>query len=277
MLAAAVHAQAEPQAPASSPPSPPTQSVPPAAPASAASAAEWHGAVGVTGTLRTGRLGGGGSGVKFEPAFYLRYGRLTITNASGFVARRTDDVVRGLGLDMVNSDRVRVGVSLRYDAGRKESSNSGLAGLGDIPSTVRARVTANLRLNGAWRLGAAWNFDLRNRNGNFGDFSGGWDHALGEDTTMTLGASLVLADGHHMQTYYGITPEQAARSVYPVFNARGGLRDGSLFANLRHDIGDEWTLLAGSSVSRRLASAAASPLSQTPWSWSVNAAAGWRF
>jgi outer membrane scaffolding protein for murein synthesis (MipA/OmpV family) len=270
-LAPAAHADDDPPPPMPGPPAP-------AAPASAASAPAWHGAIGVTGVLRTGRLGGGGSGLKLEPAFYLRYGRLTITNASGFVARRTDDVVRGLGLDMVNGDRVRIGVSLRYDSGRKESSNTGLTGLGDIPSTVRARLTANLRLNGPWRLGASWNFDLRNRvGGTFGDITGGWDLPLGVDTSMNLGASLTLADGRHMQAYYGITPEQSARSVYPVFNAHGGLRDGSVFANFRHDVGDDWTLLAGTSVSRRLGSAAASPLSLSPWSWGVNAAAGWRF
>jgi outer membrane scaffolding protein for murein synthesis (MipA/OmpV family) len=228
--------------------------------------------------LRTGRLGGGGNSLRLEPAVYLRYGRLTITNASGFVTRRTDDVARGLGLDLVNGDTVRASASLRYDTGRKESSNSGLAGVGNIPSTVRARLAANLRLNGPWRLGASWNFDLRDRvGGNYGDVTGSWEHALGTHSTVSLGASLVLADSRHMQAYYGITPAQSARSGYPVFQAHGGLRDGNLFANLRRDIGDDWTLLGGAAVSRRLASAAASPLSRKPWAWGLNAAAGWRF
>ena len=49
---------------------------------------------------------------KIRPALFLRYGRFTITNASGFVTRRSDDVVRGLGIAFANDERLRVNLAL---------------------------------------------------------------------------------------------------------------------------------------------------------------------
>ena len=74
---------------------------------------------------------------------FVRYGRFTITNSSGFVTRRADDVVRGLGFDALRSEQVRVSLALRFDAGRSEGTSDALKGQGDIKPTVRARAAAS--------------------------------------------------------------------------------------------------------------------------------------
>ena len=253
----------------------------PAASASASAAAKrngWEGVVGVTANLHSGRLGDGSTVFKLRPAFYLRYGRLTITNTSGFVSRRTEDVVRGLGVDLLNSDRVSLGVALRYDGGRPQKSNDAYKGLGNIKPTLRVRLLASRRLDGPWRMGASWNVDTLGRGGGgFGDLSLGWEHPLSPDTTLTVGSSLNIGDRRYMQTYFGISPAQSLTSVYAPYNVRAGVRDIGTAATLRHDIGSDWTLLASAGVSRRLGQAAASPLTRNPNGWGLSAAAGWRF
>ena len=94
--------------------------------------------------------------VKLTPGLFIRYGRFTVSNVSGLVTRRADDVVRGLGVDLVRSDQVRVSLALRFDAGRSESTSTALKGQGDIKPTVRTRAALTWKLDESWRLGAAW-------------------------------------------------------------------------------------------------------------------------
>jgi MipA family protein len=255
----------EPESPPEPPPPPPPKT-------------EWEGAIGLTASYRPEYSGADKQITKLTPALFLRYGRFTITNASGFVTRRADDVVRGLGLDMVRSDRVRLNISLRFDRGRSEGSSEALAGLGDIRQTVRVRTAASWRLDGPWRLGASWSFDLLGRGGgNLGDVSGGWEHKLAPHTTLGVGATLALAGDRYLQSYYGISEEQAARSGYPVYTPKAGLRDVAVSANLRHDFNADWIGLAGIGAARLLGPAAASPLTTRRDSWSISAGLARRF
>lgn len=241
-------------------------------------ATAWEGAIGLNTQYRPEYQGAERNIFKVTPALFLRYGRFTITNASGFVTRRADDVVRGLGLDMVRNDKLRVNAALRFDAGRSEGSSGALAGVGDIKPTVRARFGATWQLEGPWRLGASWSIDAFGRGGgNFGDVNAAWDHRLGPATVMTLGGSVSVAGDRYMQTYYGISEAQAERTHYRVYEPSAGLRDIALFANLRHDIGHDWTILAGAGATRLLGPAADSPLTVRPFGWGVNAGAAWRF
>ena len=260
---------------------------PPAAPQTAASAAsaaapspasDFDGTIGLTGAYRPRYPGAPKQGFHGTPGFYLRWGRYTITNASGFAPRRSEDVVRGLGVEVLQSDRIGVSFSLRYDSGRRENSSPAYAGLGNIHSTLRARVAVSYDLRVPWRLGASWNVDAAGRgNGGVGDISGGWDRHLGERTTLSVGSSLSFGDARYMQAYYGITDAQSARSVYPAYRADAGLRDIGISAGLRRDIARDWVALAGIGATRLLGSAATSPITRDRNGWGVNAGLGWRF
>ena len=254
------------------------QAADPETPLAAADESAWEGAIGATLSHRPEYSGATSQVTKLTPALFLRYGRFTITNASGFVTRRADDVVRGLGLDLVRSERVRLGVSLRFDAGRSESRSAALRGLGDVKPTVRVRANAGVKLDGPWRMGASWSVDAFGRGGgNVGDIGGAWEQSVAPDTTLTLGTSLSLAGDRYMQTYFGINQAQASRTGYPVYTPSAGLRDLSLFANVRHDLGADWILLGGASVTRLLGPAAASPLTTNRSNWGLNAGIARRF
>ena len=238
----------------------------------------WEGAIGFTMGYRPEYTGASRSIVKLTPALFLRYGRFTITNASGFVTRRADDVVRGLGLDFVNADRLRVNLALRVDAGRSESSSASFAGLGDIKPTVRARLNLGWRLDGPWRLGAAWSADAFGRGGgHFGDVGLGWERRFSPVTTLTAGLSLSAAGDRYMQTYYGISAEQAARSGYPEYKPRAGLRDIVATVGFRTDLGRDWILLAGAGATHLIGPAARSPLTASRNGWGINGGLAWRF
>jgi len=124
LLAGATALAAEEPAPAEAPA--------PAAPAPEPASAEpakffdwkWEGAIGPIVSLSPEYSGSAARKVSVVPGFYLRYGRISISNASGFVTRRSnDDILRGLGLDMVRNNRVRVNLALRIDNGRRSSGS----------------------------------------------------------------------------------------------------------------------------------------------------------
>jgi MipA family protein len=257
-------AQTEPPAPASTP-----------TPAARA----WEGAVGLIAAYRPEYAGAARRKAKLTPAVFLRYGRLTITNASGFATRRADDVARGLALDVINTETVRLGASLRLDNGRREATSANLKGLGDIKPTVRARVSATWRVQGPWRLGASWNADLLGRGGGYlGDISAGWEQRLSPHTTLGASTTLNLGGARYMQTFYGVTPEQAQRNgSYAPYKPGAGVRDVSFAFNARHDLSADWILIGGAGASRLLGPAAQSPLAKERDGWGVSAGFAWRF
>jgi outer membrane scaffolding protein for murein synthesis (MipA/OmpV family) len=238
----------------------------------------WEGAFGLTTSYRPEYSGAARQIFKVSPALFLRYGRFTITNASGFVTRRADDVMRGLGMDMVRSDAVRVNLALRVDQGRGEDTSEALRGMGNIRATIRTRMAASWRLQGPWRTGASWSVDIAGRGGGqFGDIGGGWEQRIAPDTVLNIGGGLSFGNGRYMQNFFGVTAEQAARTGYPVYVPGAGLRDASAAINLRHDFGTEWTALAGASTTRLLGAAAASPLTGRKGTWGLSAGLARRF
>jgi outer membrane scaffolding protein for murein synthesis (MipA/OmpV family) len=118
-------------------------------------APKWEGAMGVNLSTRPKYAGAQDRIDKVSPVLFLRYGRFTITHASGFVTRCADDVVRGLGADLVNNPHLRVNLARRFDNGRSESDSGALAGLGDIKPTVRARLNMGWRFEHGLRAGAS--------------------------------------------------------------------------------------------------------------------------
>ena len=250
----------------------------PEGPAVLPEASKFEGVYGLTLGYRPEYSGSSKQVVKLTPGLFIRYGRFTLSNVSGFVTRRADDVVRGLGVDLLSSDRVRVSLALRYDGGRAEATSTALKGQGDIKPTVRTRAAVSWKYDGPWRLGASWSVDALGRGGgNFGDVSVGWEHPFEHGSVLSLGTSLSLAGDRYMQSYYGISPEQAARSGRAPYTPDAGLRDLSVYANLRRDLGPDWTVLAGASATHLLGSAAASPLTASRNNWGVSTSLGRRF
>lgn len=215
--------------------------------------------------------------VSVNPAGFLRWGRFTLTGAGGFTTRRDDDVERGLGAELVTRPNLRVKLSLRYDKGRSAGDSPRLAGLGDIPRTVRARLSAQWQ-HEAWRVGVGISADGLNRGGGyFADLSVSHQWSLAPGSQITLSAGLSGAGDRYMQLWHGVTPEQSQSSGLPVFQVREGLRDVSLGLLWRREFSPRWAGFAGVSTSRMIGPAVDSPLTLQPSSVSASSGWVWRF
>lgn len=238
----------------------------------------WAGAIGLNLAYRPEYDGGARHQIKPTPALYLRYGRFSFSSGASYAIRSTDESVRGLGIDLVRGTRTRIGLSLRYDSGRRESSSEDLKGMGDVKPTLRLRIGATRQLDENWGVRASWTIDAFGRGGgNFGDMAASWSHAIAPRTIFSASTTLTLGGDRYLQSYYGVTPEQSAASGYPVYEPQFGLRDVSVGVGIRTDLGEHWSTIAGVGVSRLLGPAAASPLTRERNSWGANVGLAWRF
>jgi MipA family protein len=239
---------------------------------------KWEGAVGLTVGYGPAFIGSDDFDVGLKPAVYLRYGRFSLSTGAGFTTRRADQVLRGLGVDVWSTDRVRLSLAARLDSGRSESSSPALAGMGEVDGTLRARASANWRLDHGWQLGAAVSIDaLGHGQGALGELSFSRETALTPDTVWIWGGSLTFGDATYMRSYYGVTTEQAANSGYAPYVPSAGLRDLALSIGLRSELTPQWVGFINGGATRSLGPLLDSPLVVQPLGWGINAGLAWRF
>jgi outer membrane scaffolding protein for murein synthesis (MipA/OmpV family) len=238
----------------------------------------FEGAVGLTSTYGPEYGGAARSGWGFRPAGFVRYGRITISGGGGFTTRRDDDVERGIAAELVNRNAWRVSLSGRWTGGRQESDSGALAGLGDIQGTLLARLRVQWRPPGPWHYALAISTDTLGRGGGWlGDLGAARQWVLGPDTRLQFATALSFGSDTHLQSWYGVTPEQSRRSGYPVYTPGNGLRDIGLGLTLRQELGPHWGSYVGAHASWQIGAAAKSPIVQQRLGGSLGAGLVWRF
>jgi outer membrane scaffolding protein for murein synthesis (MipA/OmpV family) len=167
----------------------------------------------------------------------------------------------GVKAAFVNDGGFKLGVSAGFGFGRDESDNAALVGLGDIDSAVELGAFAEYRLGPV-----VFGLDARH------DVAGAHDGTIARLSArfvlpfsgVRLGfvPQLTWADDNYTQTYFGISPAQAAASAlgYAPYEANGGIKDYGLTAMAMIPLAEDWTLTAMAGVSQLTGDAAESPL-----------------
>lgn len=151
-----------------------------------------------------------------------------------------------------SSPQLQYGVRLAGDFGRKEHRSEVLRGLGDIPARPQPGVFLN------WHAARALSFSSSLRYGSGEDRDGMViDVGLTTGTQLAprwrlgVGVGATWVNRAWMQSYFGITPEQSARSGYAVSTVGAGVRDVKLSTSLVYFISHDWAasfILSASSL-----------------------------
>jgi len=181
--------------------------------------------------------------------------------------------------------RFRIGGGLTFDSGRKDHGSGGIFESGDDRLKGLGTINAALGLRGfiSYGLGPA-NFELSATKFT-GSQNDGVLASFGVSAPLSLTKRLILmphiraswASTDTMQTYFGVTPVQAAASIFPAFNAGSGLRDVRGGVNLVYRLSPHWFLDADTSVTRLLGDAAKSPISISNTNVMVTTMIGYHF
>ncbi|KAA0895116.1 MipA/OmpV family protein [Oryzomonas rubra] len=202
-----------------------------------------------------------------------------------------------LGIDGLSlyhkSGGFRYGAGLTYDPGRKEngknllgmsSSDHRLAGLGDIKAAMGLKAFASydvhpfqhiplvvLDASATKLIGGSTNDGVLVQGGLSMPFQ------LGQDWRLTPKVGTTWANDHYMQDYFGVTPEQAARSRFSAYKAKAGMKDASVGLNVTYSIGKNWFVSGDGRVKRLLSDAASSPISATNINAGIVTLVGYHF
>jgi outer membrane protein len=147
-------------------------------------------------------------------------------------------------------------------AARRESDHPDLAGTGDIDRATRLVAAGRYR----WR----W-LDIALRVAP--DVSGKDQGTLAlldltacyrasDQLTLSAGPGITWADDSYMQTFFGVTPEQAANSRLPAYEAQGGVHMLRFGLGATYRLDPRWTLAARLGTGRLAGDAERSPITR---------------
>lgn len=90
-----------------------------------------------------------------------------------------------------------------------------------------------------------------------------WFKRLGDDWVLSLGPRLSFADASYMQSYFGVSPREAASSGLSAFNAGGGIKSVGLAASASYQISPTWSLDIYDRLDDLTGNAAQSPITKS--------------
>lgn len=238
----------------------------------------WEGAVGVLFQYGPSYQGSESNHLRLRPGLFLRYGRFSVTTTGGFVTRRNDEVQRGLSADLIQRENLRVSLSARLDGGRDDGDDPMLHGMGRIRATVRGRLQAVKDFGAGWKLSAGLSPDLLGRQGGtLADVGLSYEWRLTPALRANAGLGFTAADRRYMQSYFGVTEQQAQRSGHPAYAPGAGLRDIGWGVGLRAELGPNWLGLVNVGATQLLGPTRDSPLTRRHDTWGIGGGLAWRF
>ncbi len=120
--------------------------------------------------------------------------------------------------------------------------------------------------SGSERTGATWSVGLQRVAA-----------AASSHHSLSFSAGVTLANRAYNQAFFGVTPIEAGRSGYAVYEATGGLKDAHLGAHWNWALAPAWIVTSGLQAKHLLGSAKDSPLVERPTNLTVSTALAYRF
>jgi MipA family protein len=162
---------------------------------------------------------------------------------------------QGIGYEFFKTDTVSAFAAFGPGGGRKEvkagdkDANPRLIGMGKVQSGgVLALGVGTEVLDGLVNLQAALLKSTRSDQGFTAQFGAGIGFPVWGPISGSFEVGTTYADSKHMQTYYGVTAAQSARSGNAVFRPKAGFSTSSVTLGLNWEIDKQW--LASASVGR---------------------------
>jgi len=148
---------------------------------------------------------------------------------------------------------------LGYEMGRKEDDSDHLRGLGDVDmgATVGAKAAVKF---GPAEIFAQLDKTVGGSEGLLGTVGIEVSQPLSQSFMVGAGASVVFADENYMQAYFGVTPEQSARSGLARYDAGAGLKRADFSVSATYMLNQNWMVRGQAGVGILVGDAADSPI-----------------
>jgi MipA family protein len=180
-----------------------------------------------------------------------------------FVTATFRDVVTidptGADIALYKQDRFEFSARLGYEMGRDEDDADRLRGLGDIGmgATVGGKAAVNL---GPAEIFAQVDKTIGGSDGLVGEVGIEVSQPLSQSLMIGARASAVFADENHMQAYFGVTPQQSARSGLARYDAGAGLKRADFSVSATYLLNQNWMVRGEAGIGVLVGDAADSPI-----------------
>jgi len=200
-----------------------------------------------------------------KPVWALRWKRLRLSTGGGSMLMGFGSTVYGPGAsaDLLKRDKLRIGISLRFDNGRNSNDAQATRGLPDVRRTLRGRLFFSYALDEDLQWSASASQDLLGHGGGL-VLSTDLSKRLFRDaySEWSVGGGISAGNGTQMRSYFGVRPEDVQASGLPAYVPGAGLRDAWAGVSYTRLLNRHWIMQATAGGSRQLGPAASSPLTR---------------
>lgn len=171
--------------------------------------------------------------------------------------RSIDDI----GFGLLNVGGLSVGPAVGYRFDREEDDGAKLRGLGNVDGAFLAGGFARYDFKPVY-VRASYLTEVIGDDNTGGLFrlQVGADYMASRQLLLKPFAAIEWADDDYMQTYFGVTAAQSARSGLKAYSASAGAKSFHIGAGAEYELFPTWTLHAGVEYVRLLGDAADSPI-----------------
>jgi outer membrane scaffolding protein for murein synthesis (MipA/OmpV family) len=183
-------------------------------------------------------------------------------------------VSEGFGVNLLHRKGERAGLAITYDVGRDTDQDGRLRGLGDIRPAPELKAFEEYVIFPVVLRGT-----VRETFGGHGGLTGtlsAYMPVMGsEKFFLMVGPEVTFADGHNQRNTFGVSPEQSARSGYPVYRPGGGLRDARFGASATWIIHESWMIDLTGACEWLVGSAEDNPFAREMRQYALSLSAGY--
>lgn len=219
-----------------------------------------------------------GAGVLYEPAYEgsdeMEIVPIPFISAT-FFDRLTIDP-RGAALKLYETGPFQFDVNVGYDGGRSEDDSDDLDGLGDIDAGVSVGGKASLNYGPA-DFFVSIDKTIGGSDGLLGTVGVEITQPLSEKWILGAEAAATFADANYMESYFGVTRGQSARSGYKQYKPDAGIKSVDLSVSATYLINENWMLRGEQKLGILVGDAADSPITKEKLQPSSMLLLGYRF
>lgn len=183
----------------------------------------------------------------------------------------------GLEVDVLKSNGFKFTIKGGYDmgGGRDEDDSDHLKGLGDIDAGALVGAQLSYEM-GPVEFYASVDKTIGGSDGLVGQVGANVSHHY-DRFIFSAGASATFADDNHMESYFGVTATQSARSGLRQYEASAGLKRFDVEASVTYMATEHWIIRSQAGVGFLTGDAKDSPIVQNDMQPSAMLIVGYKF
>jgi len=167
---------------------------------------------------------------------------------------------RGIGYGIFRSQQFKIDAALGYRAGRSDDKDALYRGLGDVKGAFLTLISLDYYPSEALYLYASASRAINSPKGVSLIMGTGLGFPVAKRLYGYIDVSSVWADGHYVQTYYGITPRQSKRSAYEIYTPEAGFFNIMGIAGVTYEASTKWAINFAGGATRLKGGVHGSPL-----------------